>query len=264
MKLRHFFGILVLVLLGGVFTLWRVGFDPESLSKLSFYFDLANPSVKVVRVEEGLRKEEIAELVGDQLGWSPLERNMFINAHLAFNTYDREGRYFPKTYLLKKDERPTNVSKVMFEEFEKETNKIKSKYSAEVLNEETIVRIASIIQREAAGKHDMRLVSGIIWNRLWDGMKLQMDATLQYAKGNEEDGWWNKVYSEDKYIDSDYNTYQNKGLPPGAIANPGKAAIEAAYNPQQTSCMFYLHDKKGRIHCSETYTDHKANIRRYY
>ncbi|MFN4181557.1 MAG: endolytic transglycosylase MltG, partial [Candidatus Paceibacteria bacterium] len=103
----------------------------------------------------------------------------------------------------------------------------------------------------------------IIWNRIWAGMKLQMDATLQYAKGSEEEGWWPRVESEDKSIESEYNTYRYKGLPPGAIANPGLEALKAAYNPAQTKCMFYIHDKKRRIHCAETYEEHKKNIEKY-
>jgi UPF0755 protein len=110
----------------------------------------------------------------------------------------------------------------------------------------------------------MKLISGIIWNRIFKGMKLQMDATLQYAKGNEEEGWWKEVNPEDKKIDSSYNTYLHVGLPPAPIANPGIAAIDAAYNPEKTECLFYLHDKKGKIHCSRTYEEHKKNIAIYY
>ncbi len=94
-------------------------------------------------------------------------------------------------------------------------------------------------------------------------MKLQIDATLQYAKGSEEDGWWGKVNSVDRKIDSSYNTYLHEGLPPGAIANPGLAAIAAAYNPAKTSCLFYLHDKNRQIHCARTYEEHKKNIEIY-
>ena len=110
----------------------------------------------------------------------------------------------------------------------------------------------------------MKLISGIIWNRIFSGMKLQIDATLQYAKGSEEDGWWEKVNPKDKNIDSPYNTYLHKELPPSPIANPGLAAIEAAYNPQKTSCLFYMHDKNRIIHCAKTYEEHKKNIQKYY
>lgn len=256
--------IIVLVVIGVAFggMVWWFGFSRDDLARISFYLDLANPAVKVVRVTEGMRKEEIADAVGDKLGWSTEERTQFINAHLAMSAGDLEGKYFPKTYLLDKDETPEAVSSAMVDEFEKQSSKVIKKKS-EVLKEETIITIASIIQREAAGKNDMRLISGIIWNRIWSGMKLQMDATLQYAKGSEEEGWWPRVVPEDKKIESDYNTYLYKGLPPGAIANPGLNALQAAYNPATTKCLFYIHDKRRRIHCAETYEEHKKNIEKY-
>jgi UPF0755 protein len=262
MKLKHLLLILVLLVTGLGSLVWKLGFSGSDLANLSFYMDLANPSVKVVQVYPGMRKEEIADRVGDKLGWSEVDKENFLNAHLALNTEDLEGKYFPKTYLIDENDNPADVTNTMLSEFEKQTENIK-KPNSKVLNEETIIKIASIIQREAAGKKDMGIISGIIRNRIWAGMKLQMDATLQYAKGTEEDGWWPKVNSEDKAIDSDYNTYMYKGLPPGPIANPGLEAIKAAYNPTETKCLFYIHDKKHRIHCAETYEEHKKNIEKY-
>ncbi|MFA5791856.1 MAG: endolytic transglycosylase MltG [Candidatus Paceibacterota bacterium] len=232
-------------------------FDPALLSRLSFYVNLANPSMRIVRIQEGLRKEEIVEVVASKLDWSVAEKEDFIN---NTNGASVEGHYFPKTYLIYKDEEPYAVTATMVDEFNKQVSKVKKPKSKQIVNEETALKIASIIQREAAGKRDMNLISGIIWNRIFNGMKLQIDATLQYAKGNEEDGWWGQVTSEDKKIKSSYNTYLHQGLPPGAIANPGIAAIAAAYNPQKTSCLFYLHDKNRKIHCAKTYEEHKRNI----
>lgn len=253
---------LVGLLFGGVFAYYN--FEGAMLSKLSFYLDLANPAVKVVPVQPGLRKEQVAELVGNKLGWDEFKKDAFMNAHLALGAENLEGKYFPKTYLIHKDAEPLEVSETMLEEFEKKVEKIEKTSKNSLINQDTAITIASIIQREAAGKEDMALISGIIWNRIWLGMKLQMDATLQYAKGTEEEGWWPRVVPEDKKIESDYNTYLNNGLPPGAIANPSADAITAAYNPQKTDCIFYVHDKKRKIHCAETYEEHKANIEKYY
>jgi UPF0755 protein len=264
MKKKHLLWVLgLLVLILSIF-LFYYRFDPSLLSRLSFYVDLANPYVKVVRVQEGLRKEEIAENIGDRLGWSEEEKQEFLKIHLAQNTIDLEGMYFPKTYLINETVEPTEVSAQMLEEFEKEVGKIEEGVKDQIINRDTALKIASLIQREAAGKHDMRLISGIIWNRLFLGMNLQIDATLQYVKGSEEEGWWQRVYPEDKKLESEYNTYLNPGLPPGAIANPGPAAIAAAYNPLPTKCLFYLHDKNRKIHCSPNYEGHKRNIEIYY
>lgn len=237
--------------------------DFSLLGSLEFYQNLANPSIRIVRIPEGLRKEEIAEVMANKLNWTEEEKNGFINVHLALNSDNLEGKYFPKTYMLNVDEDPMGVTATMLKQFSKQTSTVKKQKSMQVVNQDTAIIIASIIQREASGKSDMNLISGIIWNRLWKGMKLQMDATLQYAKGTEEDGWWGQVKSVDKKIDSPYNTYIEKGLPPSPIANPGLSAIEAAYNPQKTSCLFYLHDKKRKIHCSKTYEEHKRNIKKY-
>lgn len=237
--------------------------DLSLLGSLSFYENIANPSVRIVRVQEGLRKEEVAEVVANKLNWTEDEKEKFINVHLALNSTNLEGRYFPKTYMFSIDENPIGVTAEMLRQFTKEAGTVKKSKSTQVINQDTALKIASIIQREAAGKSDMKLISGIIWNRLWAGMKLQMDATLQYAKGNEEDGWWRKVNSKDKNIDSPYNTYTEEGLPPTPISNPGLAAIEAAYNPQKTTCMFYLHDKNRKIHCAKTYEEHMKNIKKY-
>jgi len=218
---------------------------------------LANPSMRIVKVQEGLRKEQVAQIVADKLNWDIQEKESFIN-----NT-NVEGYYFPKTYLIYKDENPSVVMATMTDEFKKQVSTIKKPKSKQIINEDAAIKIASLIQREAASKADMNLISGIIWNRIFIGMKLQIDATLQYAKGSEEDGWWQQVDSEDKKIKSSYNTYLYKGLPPGAIANPGLAAISAAYNPQKTKCLFYLHDKNKKIHCAVTYEEHKRNINTY-
>ncbi len=264
MKLKHFLIPIILIVLVGAGVVFFYRMDPALLARLSFYVDLANPSVKVVRVQEGLRKEEVANVMAEKLGWDEQEKEDFLKIHLALNSTDMEGHYFPQTYMINKDEAPTEVSATMLEEFSKKVAKIEEAKKGQIINQDTALKIASIIQREAAGKGDMRLISGIIWNRIFKGMKLQIDATLQYVKGSEEEGWWRPVVPGDKKIDSEYNTYLYEGLPPGAIANPGPDAIAAAYNPQKTDCLFYLHDKNRKIHCTKTYEEHKKNVEMYY
>lgn len=257
------YGILFVLFLGvSISFLYFYGFD--SLNKISFYLNLANPDVKIVKVYAGLRKEQVAEVVGDKLYWNDQKKEDFVNSHLALKLPEIEGKLFPKTYLISKNESPEAVAEIMLSEYEKQVDKINKNKKVDIINKETALKIASLIQREAAGKEDMALISGIIWNRIWSGMKLQIDATLQYAKGNEEEGWWQLVYPEDKKIKSEYNTYLNKGLPPQAISNPSKDAIYAAYHPAKTDCIFYLHDKEKKIHCSKTYEDHKELIKKYY
>ncbi|MEK7569397.1 MAG: endolytic transglycosylase MltG [Patescibacteria group bacterium] len=262
MKLK--LGIIALIFLAAVpisiVIYYRL--DPELLAKISFYLDLANPSVRIVKLTEGLRKEEVADLLSQKLDWSEGDKLAFLE--FSRGTKNPEGQYFPKTYLIHKDEEPAKVGDLMFTEYRRAVEKAKPKSaSASVLNEENVLKIASLIQREAAGKGDMALISGILWNRVWSEMKLQVDATLQYAKGSEENDWWPSVSGKDRKIKSPYNTYLHDGLPPTPISNPGTAAIYAAYHPAKTSCLFFLHDKNRQIHCTKTYEEHKKNIERY-
>lgn len=224
---------------------------------------LASPEYKYVAVIEGMRKEEMAEVFAAKLDWDEKEIQEFTEPTNICILSGGEGYLYPGKYLVHKDEDPDDIKKLMEGKLSEIVGDLDEKGSSKVLNMNQILIIASLIQREAAGKSDMKLISGIIWNRIFNGMPLQIDATLQYAKGTEENGWWPPVKSEDKYIDSPYNTYQNDGLPPGPIANPGLAAIDAALNPSDTKCLFYLHDKNRVIHCASTYESHKSNVNRY-
>jgi UPF0755 protein len=94
-------------------------------------------------------------------------------------------------------------------------------------------------------------------------MKLQIDATIQYAKGKVNDQWWSIVTPKDLEIESLYNTYLYQGLPPTPIASPGLAAIEAVLNYEKTDCLYYLHDHNKQIHCAVTYDEHLKNIEKY-
>jgi UPF0755 protein len=265
MKWKNVIILVVLAVLAFLAFVFYYGFGWEDLASLSFYINLANPSVSIVKVAPGLRKEEVADVVGDKLGWDDAQKSQFINSPLAIANTDSngEGYFFPKSYLVLKSDSPQAVGQMMFSEFNKQVSKISKPKTTRIVNEDTAVKIASIIQRESGGKSDMRLISGIIWNRLFAGMKLQMDDTLQYAKGNPDD-WWPAVTPADKSIDSPYNTYLYPALPPSPIDSPGIDAIAAAYNPQTKSCLYYLHDKQGRIHCSATYAGQLENIAKYY
>jgi UPF0755 protein len=96
-------------------------------------------------------------------------------------------------------------------------------------------------------------------------MNLQIDATLQYAKGaKSKKTWWPKPIPSDKFIDSPYNTYQNSGLPPTPIANPSVDTVLAALNPRETECLYYFHDDESVFHCTKTYEEHVALLKQYY
>ena len=138
-------------------------------------------------------------------------------------------------------------------------------------SKEEIIIMASIIERETKGKEERPIVAGILWKRLeTPGWLMQVDATNQYAVANSEcsskvrcDNWWRILTKEDLEIDSFYNTYKYKALPPAPISNPGFSSIEAALYPQETNFWFYLHDPEGEIHFAQTLQEHNKNIRVY-
>lgn len=226
------------------------------------YISTDSPNTVAVYVVEGWRKEQIAEAFQKKLNWSEEEKSGF--AEMLQCTFETsEGMLYPTMYVVPKDANPKDVKNLMLDIFSsKIIDSSQSIASTTPLNMDKALIIASLIQREAAGKKDMNIISGIIWNRILSDMSLDIDATLQYAKGNESN-WWPVVKSEDKNIESPFNTYKNKGLPPHPISNPGPAAISAALNPANTACLYYLHDRYGRIHCSKNYEGHKRNINLY-
>lgn len=249
--------------IGIIYSQYSVGTN----NPLSFYLNLANPYVRYITISPGMRIEEIAEKIAKIINWTAKEKQDFIDSAPRDDNGIMEGFFMPGSYWVNIDSTGKEVAEQGMAEFNKQVgNEIlgnkQNKTSAQKINLETAVRIASIIQREAAGPKDMNLISGVIWNRLFQGMTLGMDATLQYVKGNPEN-WWPKVLSSDKKINSPYNTYLNLGLPPTAISNISIDALKAAYAPQKTDCMYYLHDNNRKIHCSKTYEQHRGNIKTY-
>lgn len=221
------------------------------------------PYMEWVIIPEGLRKEQIAEILAGTLGWSEQQKDDWINKFTAMNYDYIEGVYFPDTYLIPASEAPFDVAQRFINKFNEKFAAYADKFTAANIKWTTALKIASIIQRETANQADMPLIAGIIWNRLNIGMKLEIDATVQYARGNTDDGWWSPIKVADKQIDSPYNTYLYKGLPPHPIANPGLDAIDAVLNSTETDCLFYLHDLNKQIHCAKTYEEHLANIEKY-
>lgn len=221
---------------------------------------------KFITVNPGLRKEEVASLFGDALSWSKQEKKEFLTPNPNSELPLFEGSYFPGTYAVSFDAKPAEVQEMINNRFERNIISRYSTTTEEKVPLEVALNVASLIQRETIGTEDMRLVSGIIWNRIFSNMNLQLDATLQYAKANtnKTNVWWPDVTPNDKYLKSPYNTYLHSGLTPTPIANPSVAAVLAALNPLKTDCLFYFHDTKGDMHCSATYAEHVKLLKKYF
>jgi len=221
----------------------------------------SEPQLKWITIPEGLRKEEIGERLAKELGWSDEELEKWNTTYTAMEYDYREGVYFPDTYLIPVDENGLDTAKRMIIRFNEKFEGYPEKFAQKDILWTTGLKVASIIQREAAGRQDMALISGVIWNRLLNDQALEIDATVQYARGNTGSGWWAPIRASDiDEIDSAYNTYKNEGLPPTPISNPGIDAIEAALNPEETDCFYYLHDSNRQIHCAKTLEEHEENI----
>ncbi|UMX47385.1 MAG: endolytic transglycosylase MltG [Candidatus Nealsonbacteria bacterium DGGOD1a] len=223
----------------------------------------SKPYMVWIIVPEGLRKEETADLLAKDLEWTIDQKEKWIKEDTAADNDYFEGVYFPDTYLIPVNEAPVDVAKRLIAKFNEKFAPYLPEFSWQNIKWTTGLKLASIVQREAVNAADMPLIAGILWNRVEQGMSLDADATLQYARGDTGNGWWAPAAAKDKQIDSPYNTYTNKNLPPHPICNPGISAIEATLNPAQTDCLYYLHDGNHSTHCAKTYEDHLENIQKY-
>jgi hypothetical protein len=229
------------------------------------YQSLAAANSRLITILPGYRKEQVAAELAKALNWNAAQQQEFLTDVTAQTPGITDGIFSPGTYVVDTSMTPSNVAALMSVAFNKNILVHYSSTTAQQVPLSEALTIASLLEREAKGPSDMRIISGIIWNRLFNNMNLQIDATLQYAMGvNTKGNWWQQVVPKDKYISSAYNTYAHPGLPPGPIANPSVAAVLAALNPVQTSCLYYFHDSKGNFHCSDTYTQHVALLKKYY
>jgi len=205
-----------------------------------------------ITVPEGENVREIGQLLSQKI--SGFSADAFIKS-----AEGSEGYLFPETYFVYPTITTDEMIREMQSMFERQTSGL---FTAEALGARTksqVIVMASLIEREAHGTDDRATIAGILWKRLANGMPLQVDATVAFANGVAE----NSLTKSDFAVDSPYNTYKYKGLPPGPIANPGLEAITASLHPLDTAYLYYLHDKHGTIHYAKTYAEHLQNIQRY-
>ena len=231
---------------------------PNNLSIVQIAGILENSEhqVKKTIIPEGWRNEQIAVYLSQHAELPPDE---FLVAAKG-----NEGKLFPDTYDLTDEPTVSEVIGKMSDDYNKRTASLE-------VSEDTLI-LASIVEREAANDAERADIAGVFANRLKLGMKLEADPTVQYQKDTNNYPsaellnfkFWQKLESGDfKKIQGAYNTYQNLGLPPAPICNPGLASIKAALSPSKHNYYYFFHDADGKIYFSTTQAEQTTKEKLY-
>jgi UPF0755 protein len=174
-----------------------------------------------------------------------------------------EGYFYPATYVVEPGMTATDVLKQMVQKTldVMEELDIAARADAVNLDTEQVMTVASILEFEAKRTEDYPKVARVLYNRLNEDIPLQLDSTVSYVSERKGDVW---TTPEERADPSEYNTYQHIGLPPGPIGSPGKATIEAALHPADGDWLYFLADKKGVTHFSNTYEEHVKKCHAIY
>jgi len=205
---------------------------------------------------EGMRKEEMAQIISKTLDIPEIE----------IMSKAKEGYIFPDTYQVPKNASSDVVLTIIKnnQKFVKAFQNIKKQTK---LTEKQALILASLVEREARQPSTREKIAGIILKRYLANWPLDLDASLQYILGYQanEKSWWKKsITDEDKNIDSPFNTYKNKGLPPEPVCSPSLSSLEAVINADpSTPYWFYLTDNNGVMHYAVTLEEHEANVQKY-
>lgn len=231
-----------------------------------------------VTVNEGLTVDQIAEVVADSTSYSAedflnLMTNQEFLAQLvqqypiltdSYNNpnvrYVLEGYLFPATYDVAQGETLESLVTQMVDK----TNEVLSKYQADIdassYSLQDIMSIASLVEKEGQTTEDRKLIAGVFYNRLEQGMPIQSDISVLYALGTHKE----MVTYDDLEVDSPYNLYTNAGLPPGPMNSPSEDAIAAALEPTDNDYLyFYANLKTGEVFYTDNYEQHQAWAQEY-
>lgn len=174
--------------------------------------------------------------------------------------YPLEGYLYPATYPFYKPN--PSVDEMVIAMLDK-TRTVLGDYTEEINEKDfsvhELLTMASLVEEEATKKADRKTIASVFYNRIEKGMMLQTDPTVLYAQGKHKE----RVLYKDLEVDSPYNTYKYKGLPPGPIANAGKISIEAALNPEKTDFYYFLAASDGEVHYSKTLEEHNTKKAKY-
>lgn len=218
-------------------------------------------------IPEGFTVEDIAKRLEAQ---GIVKKDDFLSAAKTYHPYDyidppqnvrydAEGFLFPDTYIIGGDTGVKDILDMMSKDFDQRlTPEMRRRAKAKNLSIFELITLASLVEKEARYDEDRAIIAQVFFKRLEVGMPLQSDATLQYLLDAPKED----VLISDTKIDSPYNTYQHAGLPPGPVANPGLASIEAVLDPADTDYLYFVADREGHNFYSYTYSEHMETVER--
>jgi len=241
--------------------------SPRDLATL---FQKAPGDQVALRIIEGWRLTEVAAAVNKAFPSIKVAdfvaaavvgtRNNFVLSGLDPKT-SLEGFLFPDTYFLRPDATTDQIIGILLDNFETKAGPaLRTAAAARSVAIYDMVKLASIVEREARDRKESPTIAGVYQHRLDIGMKLDADPTIQYAKGT-----WDELSLDDLKLDSPYNTYVTAGLPPSPIANPGLAALQAAAQPEKTDFLYFVAkgDGTGDHAFAKTLEEQEANRVKY-
>ncbi len=230
----------------------------------------------MVTVPEGLRVEEIAALL-DAKGVVP--KDDFMNAVAARRAEavvagdtsgTLDGYLFPATYGFSRSVTADKAVQQLLDAFNEQVlPEVQPQLASVGLTLDQVLTLASIVEREAVKPEERPLIASVFINRLNIDMPLEADPTVQYALADDPQnvaayGYWKtQLSADDLKVDSPYNTYVNKGLPPGPIACPGLDSIRAVLHPAQTNYLYFVAKNDGSHVFAETLEEHLRNVQLY-
>ncbi|MEP7146905.1 MAG: endolytic transglycosylase MltG [bacterium] len=241
--------------------------NSELLSQLT---DKNNNQLIRITIPPGYNIKQIAKLAEKKLFLlkdkfiAEASNDSLINLlGLTARVKNLEGFLLPDSYDVSPSISEKNLVQLLFNEFRKKVldNKdIQSKLSEQNTTLLDALTLASIIEGETQLDKEKPVIAGVYLNRIKKGMRLEADPTIQYAL---PDGPKSRLLYEDLKINSPYNTYMNKGLPPGPINNPGLSSINAALNPDKNKFLFFVATGEGGHKFTENYEDHLKAVSEY-
>ena len=230
---------------------------------------LARGDVHTVAITfpEGLTIDEMADVfaareLGTAQSFRDAAKDVSAIAALDPAARDLEGYLFPETYPVSRKVDAASLVSAMVERFKMVYAELTKDRQAGTLSTRQLVTLASLVEKETARAEERPVVAAVYRNRLAIGMGMQADPTVIYAlrKRGKYDGNIRRV---DLAIDSPYNTYRYRGLPPGPIAAPGRAALEAALAPADAKFLYFVSKNDGSHVFAETLREHNANVDRF-